>query len=96
MSHHGNDEDAFRRMNSALDAMFKESYGEFPNGRLSKDDQGAIPVGIGHQDGKVVMSFPRNLNWIGFTADQAIDIANSLIEHARAVGSKKPLTVKIG
>lgn len=92
MSHHGmNPEDADR-----LHKAMREVFGEYPEGRLNADDQGGIAVAIGHQDGKVVMQFPKNLNWIGFTADQAVDIANSLIEHARACGSKKPLTIKVG
>ena len=37
MSHHGNDEDEVRRLNSAM----REVFGEFPNGRLNAYDQGA-------------------------------------------------------
>lgn len=96
MAHHGSDPDQEKQMKDTIDRMFKRAYGEFPDGRLNAKDEGAIPVAVGNQDGRVVLTFPRNLNWIGFTADQAIDIANSLIEHARACGSKKPLTVKIG
>jgi hypothetical protein len=92
MSHHGNQKEQEEELRRAMRAL----TGEFPDGRLNEHDQGAIAVGIGHQEGRVTMQFPKNLNWIGFTADQAIDIANSLIEHARKAGSNKPLTVKIG
>ena len=63
---------------------------------LNERDQGSVSVAIGHDQGRVTLQFPKNLNWIGFTADQAMDIASSLIEHARACGSKKVLTVKVG
>ena len=92
MSHHGNKPPVERD----LSKMMKQLYGEYPNGRLNADDQGAIPVAIGHDLGAVTMQFPRNLNWIGFTPEQAIDIAQGLVEHARQCGCKKPLTIKIG
>lgn len=92
MSHHSSDPSQQRELSAAMKKMF----GEFPDGRLNEHDEGAIPVAIGHQDGRVTMQFPRNLNFIGFTADQAVDIAQTLIEHARKCGSNKPLTVKIG
>lgn len=96
MAHHGSDAEQEKRVRRELDEIFKRSFGEFPDGRLNAQDEGEIPMSVGHQDGRVVLQFPRNLNWIGFTADQAIDLANTLIEHARSAGSKKPLTVKIG
>ena len=92
MSHHGNNPE----QEQELSATMKKLFGEFPNGRLNENDQGAVAVAIGHENGAVTMQFPRNLNWIGFTPDQAVDIAQTLIEHARKCGSKKPLTVKIG
>ena len=92
MSHHGYDAER----DAALRAVMRELAGEYPNGRMNANDQGAIAVGIGHQDGRVTMQFPKNLNWIGFTPEQAIDIAESLVEHARRCGCKKPLTLKVG
>ena len=92
MSHNSSNPEQERVLSEAMKKMF----GEFPNGRLNEDDQGAIPIAIGHQEGRVTMQFPRNLNWIGFTADQAVDIANTLIEHARIIGSKKPLEIVVG
>ena len=92
MSHHGYDP----AQEEALAQAMKKMFGEFPNGRLNENDQGAVAVAIGHQDGAVTMQFPRNLNWIGFTPEQAIDIAATLVEHARQCGCRKPLTLKVG
>ncbi len=92
MSHHGYDPQREHEMREAM----KQVFGEFPDGRLNKDDQGAIPVAIGHEAGRVTMNFPRNLNWIGFTPEQAIDIAEMMVKHARECGCKKPLTLQIG
>lgn len=92
MSHHGYQPE----QEAALREAMKDLMGEFPDGRLNEHDQGAVAVAIGHQNERVTLQFPRNLNWIGFTPEQAIDIAQSLVEHARQCGCKKPLTVKIG
>ena len=94
MSHHGSGD--VPEIPEWLRKTLSNTEGEFPAGRLNPADEGAVAVGIGHQDGKVVMQFPKNLNWIGFTPDQAVDIANTLLKHARACGSKKPLTIKVG
>lgn len=101
MSHHGNyNEQESAAMRALMEQMVtrdqKQLQGEFPSGRLNVNDEGAVAVGIGHQQGKVVMSFPHPTTWIGFTPEQAFDMAESLIEHARACGFKRPLTLKIG
>jgi len=92
MSHHASNPEQERELSD----MMKRLTGEFPDGRLNKDDEGAVAVAIGHQQGRVTMQFPKNLNWIGFTPEQAIDIAQTLIEHARKCGCNKPLVVNIG
>jgi hypothetical protein len=74
----------------------KDLLGEYPHGKLNNTDEGAIAVGIGHQQGKVVIQFPKAVSWLGFTPEQAIQIAETLVEHARACGYTKPLTLKIG
>ena len=38
---------------------------------------------VGHENGKVVMQFASPTAWIGFTPEQAMDIAQTLITHAR-------------
>jgi len=99
VSHHSSDEENPKESGKIMEELtrrLKESFGEFPHGRLNAQDEGAIPLGISHQNGKVVMQFARNLNWIGFTPEQAIEIAEILIQHARQCGCDKPLTVKIG
>lgn len=109
MSHHGNDpsESAMRELiasisrqrdeevSSHLKAAQAKVQGEYPDGRLKADDDGAVLVAIGHDDGKVVMRFPHTLTWIGFSAQQAMDIAATLVEHARQCGATVPLTLKV-
>lgn len=92
MSHHGSNPEQERMLSEAMKIL----TGEYPNGRLNSDDLGAVAVAIGHQGGVVTMQFPKNLNWIGFTPEQAIGIAQMLVQHARLCGCTKPLTLKIG
>lgn len=92
MSHSGLNPEDEQRMRAAM----KDLLGEYPHGKLNAHDEGALAVGIGHQQGKVVVQFPKAVSWIGFTPEQAIDIAETLVQHARACGCNRPLTLKIG
>lgn len=74
----------------------KKTFGEYPDGRLNSDDAGALPLAIGSADGKVVMEFPKPVAWIGFTGDQAMEIAQTLIKHARKAGVSAPMVLRIG
>ncbi len=90
MSHHGND--VPRELREEMARLF----GEYPNGRLNAEDSGALAVAITHENGAVKLQFPKPVAWIGFSPEQAIDIAETLIKHARALGTNKPLKLTIG
>jgi hypothetical protein len=77
------------------DAM-RQSAGEYPHGRLNQDDEGEIPMQIGHHSGKVIVRFPKPVTWVGLTGDGAMELAQCLIDHARAVGVSKPIAITIG
>jgi len=86
MAHHGP---------NPLDALAGlGATGKFPEGHLTKDDEGEIKVAIRSKEGKVVIDFGTPTAWIGFTPEQAVEVAQDLIKHARAV-STKPLTVNL-
>jgi hypothetical protein len=57
----------------------------FPLGKLTPEDEGELRLGITHVDGKVVLDFGKPVAWIGFTAEQAEQIADTLREHAASV-----------
>lgn len=90
MSHHGNN--VPRELSEAMQKLL----GEYPNGRLNTEDAGALAVAITHENGAVKLQFPKPVAWIGFTPQQAIDIAQTLIAHARKAGATEPLTLKLG
>lgn len=95
MSHHGD-----QHQNPELFKLLRETRlrdeGEFPDGRLNKDDAGALALAVGVETGKVVIRFAKPVEWIGFTPQQAMDLANLLMQNARKAGSKEPLTIRIG
>lgn len=93
MSHHGNpDPDSQRRMSE----MMREIFGEHPAGKLNADDAGALAMEIGEESGRVVIRFPKPVAWIGFTGDEAMEIAQVLMKHARSVGITAPFVMRIG
>lgn len=93
MSHHGNDDPELQR---AMHEAMKQVFGEFPDGKLNKDDAGGIAMAVGVEHGRVVLRFPKPVAWVGFTADEAIALAESLVQNARKAGSKKPLAFTFG
>ena len=66
----------------------------YPNGMMNDEDQGAVQVLIGTENGRVKMMFPSPMAWIGLEPGQAVGIAELLIKHARKV-AKAPLEIKL-
>ncbi|MCC8945970.1 hypothetical protein H8A97_12895 [Bradyrhizobium sp. Arg62] len=107
MSHHGSEpfdgipEDPERKiarnklMRDLLSSAtnFKGALGDFPEGQLTKTDEGAIQFAIGEKDGKVVVDFGTPVHWLGMTPQQAADFASLLLKRARAVGRATGQTV---
>lgn len=107
MAHHGSEpfdgepEDAERKiarnrlmrdlLSSAAD--FRGSLGDFPEGKLTKTDEGAIQFAIGEKDGKVVIDYGTPVHWVGMTPQQAADFASLLLKRAREVARKNGETV---
>jgi hypothetical protein len=93
MSHHGNNPPFIQK--ALVDEMSK-LMGEYPEGRLNADDSGALAFSVGVENGKVLLRFPKPVAWIGFTGDQALEIAELLIRHARHAGVTSPLIIRLG
>lgn len=56
--------------------------GKFSDGKITDNDEGEIVIGITEKDGRIIMKFGKQIEWIGFTKQQALDIAVSLIQKA--------------
>lgn len=93
MSHHSSEDD---ERQAAMRKAMETIFGEFPDGKLNKHDAGAIAMTVEQEDGRVKLVFPKPIAWVGFTADEAIGLAELLVKHARQCGSKRPLQLHIG
>jgi len=107
MSNHGPnpfDDDAgdeFKRTVERRDLMrsllnttgFRGAVGDYPEGQLTKQDEGSIQFAIGEKDGKVVIDFGTPVHWLGMTPQQAADFASSVLKRAREVARKSGETV---
>lgn len=102
--HHGNG-DISAEMQAALDeqkALFdrflQERDGkanrEFPNGRLSAEDDGSLTVVVSSDPDKDVVriDFAKPTPWLAMPPQQAIALAQMLIQHARSI-AKTPISI---
>lgn len=90
MSHHGN------KQSTELHDAMRKLFGEFPDGKLNPDDSGALAMSVGVESGRVVMRFPKPVAWIGMTGDEAFEMAQMLLRHARNAGVTAPLVIRVG
>lgn len=67
---------------------FRGALGDFPEGKLTPTDEGAIQFAIGEKDGKVVLDFGTSVHWVGMTPQQAAELASTLLKRAREVARK--------
>jgi hypothetical protein len=72
---------------------FRGALGDFPEGQLTKTDEGAIQFAIGERGGKVVVDFGTPVHWLGMTPQQAAEFASLLLKRAREVARKNGETV---
>jgi hypothetical protein len=56
--------------------------GEFPEGKLNKDDEGALNMKIFHFEGHVHLDFGSPVKWFALGPEQARQLAAVLTEHA--------------
>ncbi len=57
--------------------------GQFPDGKLSDNDEGEIMIGIAVYRGRVLFNFGKPVHGIGLTPEQAEQIGRDLINKAR-------------
>jgi len=76
------------------DAM-KKLLGEYPDGKLNKYDEGAVAMAISIDSHRVRLEFPKPVKWIACTADEAAEIAMTIMKHARKLGLTKPVTFEL-
>lgn len=86
-----------RKKTEQLESAVTElgATGQFPNGRLCPEDQGEIQFAVGSDVGKglVMLDFgEKPVGFVAMTPQQAVDVATTLIKHARGI-AKEPLSI---
>lgn len=93
MAHHGMDPSIFNKQFKELleDQQLRQlgPTGKFPEGQLNEDDEGEIQIAIGIEGDKVILNFGTPVAWMGFTPEQADQIAYALIEKATKVRGRR-------
>lgn len=74
-------------------AQFRGALGDFPEGQIAKDDEGAIQFAIGSKGDKVVIDFGKQVHWLAMTPEQAADLASTILNHARNLGRRQGKTI---
>jgi hypothetical protein len=69
---------------------------QYPNGKLNENDEGELQMMITQENGCVVMHFNKPTAWISMPPEQAIEMAQVLIDHARALNPSLLLTITLG
>ena len=111
MSHHGSNpfdgkkdkgkklevpKDEVDAMRMLLDTtQYRGATMHFPDGKLTPQDEGGIQFAIGSEGDKVILDFGTSVHWVGMTAQQAAELASSLLSKAKEVGRRNGQTVTL-
>lgn len=68
----------------ARNSQFGET-GNFPEGKLTNEDEGEIKFGVTTKDEKVILNFGKPCAWIGMTREQAEELGRLLINRANGI-----------
>lgn len=63
--------------------------GDFPDGKLSPDDEGGVRMAIGVEDGVVKMVFGKPIAWLGMGIEQAESMALALLKQASILRTRQ-------
>lgn len=74
--------------NDKVDTSKIGATGEFPQGKLTQDDEGELRAGIAVYKDKIVINFGKPVTWLALDTVQALDLAKMLTEKATEVQSK--------
>jgi len=75
-------------MSDELRALFDNELGasgEYPLGKLTPNDEGELKMAVGCEKGKVILAFGKDVTWIGFTPEQARDLAEQFCKNAASI-----------
>lgn len=87
-SQHAEPSDTMKKIIAEMEAVQREqgfgATGQFPEGKIDASDEGEIKIGVAKIDGKVILNFGSPVKWVGFTPQQARQLAESLRKASHA------------
>lgn len=100
MAHHGPNPNAVENLRRVTEEIKELEHalgdtGKYPQGALNPDDEGELRYGIARDGQKVLINFGKPVAWIGFDADQAVELATELVKKAGEIKGV-PVTLRIG
>lgn len=95
MPHHGDDEQS-RLMKLFREQQDRSAKRQWPEGRIEGSDDGQIAFKIeSDPDTEIIkLDFGKQVTWLGMGPKDAIELAQLLIKHARAV-SPQPIRINL-
>lgn len=90
LNHHGEspnpDTESMKRFLAQVEGRAKRNY---PEGRIAAEDDGelAFAIAADRERKLVILDFGKKVDWVGMPPEQAIQLAQLLINKAREVSS---------
>ncbi len=96
MPHHGENQDQSELLKILKQQRDGTAQRQWPEGRVNGSDDGQIVFQItsDKDQGVIQLDFGKPVIWVGMNPQDAINLAQSLIQHARAI-SKEPIRIAI-
>lgn len=72
------------RISSVILPIAKQlgATGNFPKGKVNKEDQGEIRIALRKEGRKIFIDFGKPVAWVGFESNEAIQLGTKLIKFA--------------
>ena len=69
--------------------------GEYPQGMLNPDDEGALKIAVSEEKGNVAIHFGKPVSWLAMSPQQIRDFAITLLRMATKIDGVK-VTISLG
>ena len=94
LSHHGDKPPQSELLKQFAEQLKGNATRKWPEGRLDGTDDGQLvyKVGSDPETGLVKIEFGKPVAWMAMSPQDAVNLAQSLIKHARSI-SKEPIRI---
>lgn len=72
----------------------------YPDGKMNAEDEGVMQLAVGHENGQVMIRFPKPVHWFGFPPAEVRELCRIMLKHAEAIDGEdwrvEPMLMKQG